>query len=235
MRPSHIDLHRYVDKINAKECAAAAIGQEYVIPTIAIIDPAHSVDIDSLPNQFVIKANHNSGTVALIRDKTDADLPSIIKAMQRSLTTNYYHIWRELPYKLITPKLFIEPLISEDPRDLTDYKFFCFKGQPKFFFIAQDRHSPDKKLKFDFYDMNLEKLAVTQEYDQSDYGFKPPANFNKMIEIATRLSAGFEHVRIDLYSVKGQIYFGEYTFYHFSGLQPFRPRDYDFVLGKLWE
>ena len=53
-----------------------------------------------------------------------------------------------------------------------------------------------------------------------------------MKKLAEKLSAGMPHVRVDLYDIDGKVYFGEYTFYHMSGFQPFKPEEWDYTFGS---
>ena len=59
-----------------------------------------------------------------------------------------------------------------------------------------------------------------------------PEHFETMIEYARKLSKGFPHVRIDFYNINGDIYFGEMTFFHNSGLVSFEPQEWDYKIGE---
>ena len=56
-----------------------------------------------------------------------------------------------------------------------------------------------------------------------------------MKTLAARLSQGIPQVRVDFYEIGGRVYFGEYTFYHWSGLVPFDPDEADLRIGELFE
>ena len=53
---------------------------------------------------------------------------------------------------------------------------------------------------------------------------KRPKNFEQMLKIASVLSAGLPHVRVDLYNIDGKIYFGEMTLTSFAGALPMKNR-----------
>ena len=114
-----------------------------------------------------------------------------------------------------------------------DYKFFCFNGKVKALFIATDRQNPNEDTKFDFFDDNFNHLPFKQGHPNAKVPPQKPINFEKMKELASFLSAGIPHVRVDFYEVNGKIYFGEMTFYHFSGFIPFNPEKWDYELGKM--
>ena len=113
--------------------------------------------------------------------------------------------------------------------ELRDYKFFCFDGEPKAMFIASDRASDH--VKFDYYDLKFNHLDIKQKYPHAQEALRKPDTFEKMIDFSKILSKGFPHVRVDFYEVDGHLYFGELTFYHFSGFMPFEPDRWDKVFG----
>lgn len=219
-----------VDKVEVKKIVEDKIGKEYVIPTIGIYDNFDQINFDVLPKSFVIKCTHDSGGIVLCEDKTKLNLISCEKKINSSLKNNYYKNHREWPYKNIRPRIIVEKYIKDKKtKTLPDFKFFCFDGKVKFLFVAVDR---PKNTKFNFYDTNFKRIPVKQHYPNFDVDVSKPKNFDKMIEICQKLSKGIPHVRIDLYNVNGKIYFGEMTFYHFSGFEKFEPEVYDIEFGS---
>ena len=101
----------------------------------------------------------------------------------------------------------------------------------KFVMINSDRNS-DKPTKADYFDRDFNHLDFTQSHPMSNVTLKKPDNFEKMIELAERLSRGLPHVRIDLYNCNGKIYFGEMTFYHYGGMIKFHPEEWDYKFGS---
>ena len=148
---------------------------------------------------------------------------------------NYYWKGREWPYKDVKPRIIAEQYMEdENTQDLKDYKIFCFAGEPKFLFVASDRNVVDKEVKFDYFDMNFNKIPMRQSvHPTSQYKIEKPIMFNEMISIARKLSRVIymPQVRIDLYVINGKIYFGEYTFFHHGGFVPFIPEEYDEIWG----
>lgn len=143
---------------------------------------------------------------------------------------NFYYIGREWPYKNVKPRIIAEEYL-EDHRDgeLRDYKFFCFNGEPKAMFVASDRAIG--KTKFDYYNLDFDHLDIMQKYPNAFTPRRKPDTFDEMIKLSRILSKGFVHVRVDFYEVEGKLYFGELTFYHFSGFMPFRPAKWDKKFG----
>ena len=223
-----------VDKYRVKAWVADKIGPQYVIPTLAVWQRADDVDIKSFPNQFVLKCNHDSGSVIICKDKATFDLNAAKELLRNSLKKNFYYAGWEWPYKKVKPCVFAESYMEDGiTHDLRDYKFFCFDGIVKAAFVATDRQSTTEETKFDFFDVNYRHLDVTNGHPNTPPSLIPPKpnEWEEMVRIAELLSDGIPHVRCDLYCINGKIYFGEMTFYHWGGFKPFNPQKWDYIFG----
>lgn len=230
-KPEMVDM---VCKVEAKKYVANIIGEDYIIPTLGVYNSVEEIDFDKLPNQFVLKCTHDSGGIVICSDKSKLDIEAAKDKLAKGLKINYYYQNREWPYKLVKPRIIAEEfMVDESGFELKDYKFFCFNGKVEFLFIASDRGSKTEETKFDFFDTDFNHLPFLNGHPNSKKKIQKPENFDKMIELASKLSVGYPHLRVDFYNVKGNIYFGELTFYHFSGMVPFEPREWDDKLGKL--
>lgn len=229
----HPEYSRIVDKAESKKYVKEVLGEggeEFLIPTLGVWNSFNEIDFSILPNQFVLKTTHDSGGVVVIKDKINMNLTKVQETIQRSLNHNFYYQHREYPYKDIKPRILAEKfMVDESGTELKDYKFFCFNGEPKFLFVATDR---PKNTHFDFFDMNWKHLPITQGHPNSTKEIKKPVGFENMKSLAQRLSKGFPHVRVDLYDINGHVYFGELTFFHFSGNVPFEPEEWDYKIGE---
>lgn len=222
-----------VDKYEAKKVAASQIGEEYIIPTLGVWERFEDIDFDKLPEQFVLKCTHDSGCVVICRDKNNFDIESAREKLNNGLKRNYYWIAREWPYKNVKPRIIAEKYIeAKEGEGLDDYKFFCFDGEVKALFVASDRYNKSEELKFDFFDSDFNFIEAYNGHPSSNGKVEKPQNFEEMKKIASTLSAGLPEVRIDLYSVDGKIYFGEYTFFSNSGMVPIEPKSFDLELGS---
>lgn len=224
---------KMVDKYEAKEYVASIIGEEHIIPTIAIYDRVEDIDFDKLPNQFVLKCTHDSGGIVICKEKSKLDRNAALQKLKRGLNTNFFYQNREWPYKDVRARIIAEQyMVDESGYELKDYKWFCFDGEPKALFIASDRGSSTEETKFDFFDMDFQHLPFTNGHPNASKQITKPMGFDKMKELAGKLSKGLMQVRIDFYDINGKIYFGEITFFHWSGLKPFVPREWDYKLGS---
>ncbi|MBR5781903.1 MAG: glycosyl transferase [Bacteroidales bacterium] len=227
----HEDYAEMVDKASAKEYVKKIIGEEYIIPTLGIWRRFDEIDFSKLPNQFVLKTTHDSGGVVVVSDKSNFDIAEARRKLNKSLRNNYFLQHREYPYKYIQPRIIAEQyMVDESTTELKDYKFFCFHGKCKMLFIATDRSLGD--VKFDFYDTEFNHLPFMQGHPWATKEIQKPECFDEMIQIAEKLSEGIPHVRVDLYNINGKIYFGELTFFHFSGNVPFIPHEWDNKIGE---
>lgn len=220
---------KLVDKYDVRNYVESKIGIEYLIPLYGVWSKFEDIDFSNLPEQFILKTTHDSGTYIICKNKKKLDMKKSEKKLNKSLSRNYYWGQREWPYKQVNPKIISEKLlVDKEYNDLRDFKFFCFNGEPKLMFIASDR---GKNTKFDFFDLDFNRLNLKQHYPNSDKVIERPKNFQKMIELARKLAKGMPHVRVDFYNINGKIYFGELTFFHFSGWEKFDPQYYDELLG----
>ena len=146
---------------------------------------------------------------------------------------NPYNLGREYPYRDVKPMIMAEKYMTpEGEEDINDFKFFCFNGKPEIMFVATERSSD---CKFDFFDMDFNHLNIENIHPMSGKDIQKPETFDEMKEIAAKLSQGMKFVRIDLYSIQGKIYFGEFTFFHGGGFWPFFPEEWEYKLGNLIE
>ena len=219
-----------VDKYEAKKYVADIIGDEYIIPTLGVWNHFDEIDFDALPNQFVLKCTHDSEGLVIVKDKNKLDKKLAREKIEAALKLNFYYIGREWPYKNVKPRIIAEQYMEDHvDGELRDYKFFCFDGEPKAMFIASDRSKDATK--FDYYDLDFNHLDLKQHYPNAGT-VRKPVTFDKMIELSKVLSKGLPHVRVDFYEVNGHLYFGEMTFYHFSGFMPFQPAKWDDIFGE---
>ena len=184
-----------------------------------------------MPDKFVLKCNHDSGSVKVITDKAAMNKEDLRAFFESRLKMTSFVFGREYPYKDVKPMIYAEKYMTPDgEEDIIDYKFFCFNGKPEIMFVATDRSTD---VKFDFFDMDFRHLDIVNIHENSGKEIEKPVLFDEMRAVAEKLSHGMKFVRIDLYAIGGQIYFGEYTFFHGGGFWPFHPEEWEKKLGDL--
>ena len=233
----HPEYCQLVDKYEAKRFVASVIGEEYIIPTLGLWNSIDEIDWEKLPEQFVIKSTSDSGSIVICKEKSKFDVEDAKRKLIKLGTRDYYKVSKEYPYKNIPHRFIAEEYIEEDScNELNDYKFFCFDGVPKFCQVIRNRRTKET---IDFYDMNwihMPFIGLVSKDSHIKFGEAPvpkPRCLEKMLYIASRLSKGKTFSRIDLYLVRGKVYFGEITFFPASGMGSFEPREWDYKLGEM--
>ena len=225
-----------VDKYEVKKIVSQVLGKQYIIPTIGVWDKFDDIDFDDLPNQFVLKCTHDSGGLVICLNKKSLKRNEYKEKIEKCLKNNFYYLGREWPYKNVKPRIIAEPLMSNSndnknlKNELTDYKFMSFNGKVKCLFVCTERFSADG-LKVNFFDRDWNALPFERYYPRSLKIINKPVNYNEMIMFAEKLSENIPFVRVDFYEIDNKIYFGEITFYPGSGMEEFKPSEWDRKLG----
>lgn len=226
--PRYTDL---VDKVKVKEYIKSEIGEEYIIPTLKVWEKAEEIDISCLPDQFVLKCNHDSKSVIVCAQKKNFDINKAKTFMCSRLKNNGYWYGREWPYKNVRPLVFAEQYIDAADGDLKDYKVLCFNGKAKYIELHSNRFT-GKQHAQDIYDTQWNKTNIFQGA-HTDSSAPKPQNLALMLALSERLAQGMPHVRVDWYSVGEQLFFGEITFYDGSGFVGFDNPEHDVMFGNL--
>ncbi|GEM_PF-921593 len=226
-------LSRLVDKYAVRAHIENQIGKKYLPQLWGVWDKADQIDYDQLPKQFVLKTNHGCSWNIIVKNSENFDKEAAGKLLNEWMSTNYYDLHLEPQYRNIPRKIFAEEyLVDQKEGELIDYKFFCFYGQPYFLQVDIGRHSEHHSRVY--LTVDWRKLPFTTNYPIHEKMPVQPHNFAEMLEIATILSQGHTHVRVDLYNINGRIVFSELTFSHENGFKKFLPDDtYDFLIGEI--
>ncbi len=227
-RPEYIQM---VDKYEAKEYVSKIIGKEYVIPTLGVWDRVEDIEFSLLPNQFVLKCTHDSGSIIICKDKSQLNLKEAKLKLQKGLNRRFYAQTREWPYKGVKPRIIAEKYMTDESGiELKDYKIFNFNGKPVLIEVDYNRFISHKR---NLYDIKWNFMNVSIEYSNDPkFQIEKPSCLDKMLCLAEKLSAGIPHVRSDFYVIGNNIYFGELTFYHGTGTEQFSPEIFDLELGE---
>lgn len=226
---------KMVDKYEVKSYVGRIIGEEYIIPTLGIWERFEDINFNLLPNQFVLKCTHDSGGLVICRDKSKLDIKEVEKKITSSLRRNYYYLYREWPYKNVCPRIIAEAYMEDEfGTSIRDYKVMCFDGVPKLIELHRGRYTDHQTQ--DFYDVNWNKTTISQtgmpNYQITSDAVPMPDTLEDMLKLSSILSKGIPHIRVDWYSIRGKLYFGELTLYDGSGLDPWDDPKDDLMLGS---
>ena len=229
---------KMVDKYEVRDFVKAKIEQKgykcsdvglCFIPILGVWDSVDEVDFSSLPNQFVLKCNHDNG-VMICKDKSKLDIEKIKKELEYRLHRNYYKKGREWPYKNVKRRIICETFMQEKNHSgLTDYKFFCFNGKVKSVLIVTDRFD---SIKENYYTKDFVRFPFSKGALCSDDIFEKPKTYSLMIRLAELLAESIPHIRIDFYEINQKIYFGEMTLFDGGGFEKFIPEEWDYTFGN---
>ena len=216
------------DKFLVREYIKSEIGEKYLIPLVYQTYSHKNITVESLPDYpVIIKTNHASGKVFIIKDKLVQDFSEIQESLKYQLRKNFYHSFREKQYKNIKPCIIVEKLLQDENGNIPeDFKIHCFNGQPTYIQVDTGRYVDQKRA---IYDTNWNYVDVKWK-ENKGAETERPLTLDKMIEKATVLSKKFLYVRVDFYEVDGQMFFGELTFTPGGGRQKFESIEVD----KLW-
>ncbi len=218
------------DKYEVRKVVESKVGTHILNKLYGVFESADEIDWDSLPESFVLKANHGSGWNVIVKDKSTLDGKETKKKMKKWMATNYYAQKREWAYKNIKPQIVCEKYLENKNGSLIDYKFFCFNGTPRLIQVDVDRHTEHKRV---FHDTQWRRFDFSLQYPIYEEEIEPPSYLKDMIEVARVLSSDFTFARVDMYDLDGNIVFGEVTFYPGSGMERFSPEHWDAKLGDL--
>lgn len=222
-----------VDKFLVKEYVTNAIGAKYVIPTLGVWKNAKDIDFTLLPEQFVLKWNHDSGSVIICKSKKSFDYKMAVQQLAGREKYNGYYYGREWPYKNVSPVILAEPYMEDyvGKGELTDYKLHFFSGECKAIMVGKNRFG-EKGLEDDFYDPDWKHFNFSRGYSRNTSQLtEKPSQLEEMIRIGKVLAKDYPFVRIDFYIINGNVYFGEITFFPSSGFGRFHPDKWDRTFG----
>lgn len=232
----------FADKYAVREHIAKTIGAQYLTKLYGMWKNPDEIDLNSLPNQFVLKTTHDSGGVWICRDKASFDIKKTQREINKRLKTNFYYQSYEWSYKKIKPAVIAEEFLS--PCNATgqgdqllvpkDYKVYCFDGEPRLIVVFHNRFSKMKHLEETVYDTQWKKQqwSLDTHFAISEIVESPPPCLEELLQICRILCHGFPHLRLDFYIVDGKIFFGEITTCSTGGFQPMNPSSLNQTLGS---
>lgn len=223
---------KMVDKYEVKQYVAELIGDDYIIPTLGVWNHFDEIDFDKLPNEFVLKCTHDSGSTVICTDKKIFDKNKAKKVLERAIKHNFYYKGGfEWPYKNVKPRIIAEKYMIDRLSDgLTDYKLMCFNGKVECTFTCTGRNS-ERGLHVTFYDREWRKMPFARHYPVEKEPMPKPKNYEKMVRLAETLATQLNFARIDFYDINENVFFGEITFFPGNGYEEFTPKEWDYKIG----
>jgi len=228
----------FADKYAVREYVKENIGESLLIPLLYTTKNPADIIPENLPDEpFILKANHDSGSYVIVRDKNKIDWQKVRTDCKWWLSKNYYWIDREWQYKEIEPRIIVEKLLLDKNGKIpNDYKVHCINGKVEFIYVAVDREGVNKR---NIYDKNWNPLPFSWANKFKDTSklrgaeIAPPASLERMLALSIEIAQLFAYVRVDFYDVDGELYFGEITQCHGGGFDQMRPIEWDYKFGEM--
>ncbi|MGN1067800.1 MAG: ATP-grasp fold amidoligase family protein, partial [Christensenellales bacterium] len=227
-RPVYAEMS---DKYAAREFIRKHIGEQYLIPLLGVWDDADKIDFDALPDRFVLKATHDSGSVRVVTDKSAKTVETLRDFYRKRLKKRYYMMWRERQYEHVTPRVIAEQYMTGKDGGLpADYKFFCFDGVMRIMMVCTEL---EDNVRYWFFDRDRKPLPCTDfMQSEGDVAWDWPEETDEMVRLAEELSCGLPCLRVDFLLTADGVKAGEMTLYHGSGMREYYADGWDEILGR---
>ena len=218
-----------VDKINLRNYSKGILGKDICTPILKIYNNIEEINLEELPDKFVLKCNHGSGMNIFCEDKSKFNLPKAKRKISKWMNINYGLLRFEYQYLNVKRRIFAEKFLE---RNIINYKFSCFNGEPKIIRVKNQINGTN------FYNLYYINWTISNiELDNDEYNistmFKKPKNLQKMIEYSKLLSSDFCYCRVDFYEVNGTLFLGEITFTPFNSKVNYKNNETEIYLGNL--
>ena len=228
---------RLADKVQVRDYVRACGLGQILIPMYGAWERVEDIPFDDMPERFMLKANNGDGkgtNCAVDKTRMGAeDWLELKSTLHKWLSAKHIGgLSGEPHYKDIRPMILAEQLlgIPKGYSSLTDYKLWCFNGQPHSFLVCSNRSENGREVHLGCYDLDWsyhpECMKASASHPIETEPLPRPACLAEMIAIARRLSQPFPQVRVDLYEVDGKVYFGELTFTSLGGMMDYYTPSY---------
>lgn len=220
----------FADRLRARNYVTEKVGEQHLIPLHGAFDELTPGTWESLPSQFVLKANHGCEMLEIVWDKERADYDTIYRTTEQWKATDYYKVGREWAYKGLPRTILAEQLLLDSENSIPiDFKFFCFDGKVELIQVDKDRFGDQRR---NLYDRNFQQVDATLLYPNFEEPLEKPGNLDQAISMAEALSKEINFVRVDLYLMENDLYFGELTNYPGNGFVAFEPAAMEYKMGS---
>ena len=218
---------RCSDKILLHYYSKKKLGKDICNKILKIYHSEKDIELNDLPNQFVLKTNHGSGFNIIVGNKTDFNITQAKILLKDWMNIDYGEIATEFHYSFIKHKIFAEEYIGNN---IKNYKFLCYNGKPKYVYVSIKEGENKYR---NFYDMNWNFINFQcLSESHPTYHYPKPKFFELMKKYAIILSKDFKFVRVDLYELENEIRLGELTFTPMNSFFYCKNKEHEIELGK---
>jgi hypothetical protein len=221
-------------KLESRDFVRRRMGTDAaLIPLIGVVYEPEDITRLQLPNRFILKASHGSAMNYIHTGEAPPDIDHLKELCREWLKHDFAKYTKEWCYKHVKRAIVVEPLITDEHGEIpVDYKFFCYDGVPRFIRMDSGRFTTQVA---DLFDCEWNFIPGRTYYPNSEIIPPKPPHFDAMLAMAATLSRGIDFIRVDLYDVAGQAWFGELTNTPAHAGYMFEPRELDYEFGKYWK
>ena len=223
-----------VDKIKIHQYSIKMLGKDICPPIIKVYENVDEINLDELPEKFLLKGNHGSGMNLICKDKLNFDLNMAKNKLKKWKKINYGLLKSEFQYFLVNRKIFAAPYLGDR---INDYQVYCFNNQPKFIRVSKLLVEKNHTTLHNYYDLDWKLTEIDTNLRPfirvPEIKIKKPKNLNLMLDYSKKLSVNFAFVRIDFYEINNKIYLSEMTFTPSNSLMKFKNLNQSKYLGSL--
>ena len=219
------------DKTRLHEYSQKILGKDICVPIIKIYNNSNEINFDELPKQFALKVNHGSSMNIIVKNKSEFNFTEAKLSLNDWMSINFADLYGEVQYLFIKRKIILSPYLGDH---LSEYKIFCFNGEPKYIVLSKMLDNNDHL--YNYFDLNW----TLTDIEQGVKGFvrdpqinEKPNNLNLMIEYAKKLSNEFVFVRVDFYEINNTVYLSEMTFSPSDNHMKFKNKEQSIYLGSF--
>ncbi|EOW6771543.1 ATP-grasp fold amidoligase family protein [Cronobacter muytjensii] len=225
------------DKLAVRDYVHEKTRKVKTAPLIGVYIKAEHIDFTSLPEKFVLKCNHDSGSTVVCIDRENFVRKKALNKLKLALKKNTYYTTREWQYKNIKPYILCEKYIdifSDADKNTTPemLRIHCFHGEACF--TEADFTNEDGQGFVNVYDNYWQLQPFQMEYPNTAEAIREPALFQRAILAAQELASGIGYCRVDLMLTSEDIYFSEITLSPRRGKLTITPSQWDAKLGEKW-
>ena len=223
-----------VDKIKIHEYSKKVLGKDICPPILKIYDNVSEININELPDKFVLKCNHGSGMNIICKDKKNFNLENAKSKLNNWMNINYGLNTREFQYIFIEKKIFAAQYLIDN---IIDYEVYCFNGKPKFVRVHKLLDERSHVTLHNYYDLNWNltdiETGLNHYIRDPNIKIEKPNNLNLMLDYAIKLTKDFVFVRVDFYEINNTVFLSELTFTPSNCLNKFKNEEQRLYLGNL--
>lgn len=223
------------DKIGVREYVAEQLGEAEMKrlfpPVLMITDQPETFDFDALPKDLAIKCAHGSTWNMIVREEANVDMELAVHELRMFLMRDFKPWLQEYGYRHIPRRIVVEEMLFIDEGDSAwDMKLHCFNGKCRYLEYHVGHHKTRQR-----FHIGPDFSIVPGLNPVSDEIPERPAYTDDMVQLAEKISAPFDQLRVDFLTTKTRYYMNELTLYTSSGLRKFDGEGGDELVGSWWE